>query len=133
MGSEDGLVILCECYTRCVGYLRPRSTFNPGKAQEVSERRLRDLLSGTVNRTKDETPSYDDILLRSGASAALVLSDLPPANHPLVNTLTNAIAERHRDYTWDSLLTGLPAEYRQRWQELSQWLYTAEEWPDSPR
>ena len=30
--------IPCEVYTRIVGYLRPKSSANPGKAQELKER-----------------------------------------------------------------------------------------------
>jgi len=31
--------IPCEIYTRCVGYFRPVSSFNPGKKEEFRERK----------------------------------------------------------------------------------------------
>ena len=54
--EETGeLVIPTECYTRCVGYLRPTSAFNQGKAQEVSERRMFDV--SRLSLSADASPA----------------------------------------------------------------------------
>ena len=37
--DETVVRVPVECWTRVVGYYRPVSAFNPGKAQEVADRR----------------------------------------------------------------------------------------------
>ncbi|NCB03405.1 MAG: hypothetical protein EOM67_14805 [Spirochaetia bacterium] len=32
--------VRCEVYSRCVGYIRPVSQWNPGKAQEFLDRKV---------------------------------------------------------------------------------------------
>ena len=37
----------CETWCRCVGYFRPVSQMNPGKQEEVSERKMMDIRNDT--------------------------------------------------------------------------------------
>jgi geranylgeranyl pyrophosphate synthase len=95
--------------------------------QDVSESRLRDLFSDQNARQNAHPHMSDEILLRSGAKAAVELSDLPAAGRAAVLELTTS--------TIDSLLTAhtppdvwnvpggaLPAAHRLRWQALHDWL-----------
>lgn len=65
--SQDNVVMKmpCEVYTRVVGYLRPISSFNAGKRQEVEDRvpfNMGKALSGAEERPEIHTQRVSEIM-----------------------------------------------------------------------
>ena len=52
--TSKNSAVPCEIYTRCVGYFRPVSQFNPGKKSEYNERVNYALPVITVDAFKNE-------------------------------------------------------------------------------
>ena len=99
--------------------------------QDVSQSRLRELFSGNEGSHPAQGNKHDEILLRSGAAAALELTDLPAQDRTAILGMTQSTidsmlsADTSPDPSashWGDLPGDIPAAYRARWQALHRWL-----------
>ena len=104
--------------------------------QDVSQSRLRELLSGNDGSQTARGDNHDEILLRSGATAALELTDLPAQDRIAVLNMSQSTidsmlsADTSQDSSashWGDLPGDIPAAYRARWQALHWWLASGSE------
>lgn len=61
--AEKQKAVPVQCYTRTVGYFAPISQMNPGKREEVKNRKLFNVKTlSTVLSKRDEVENYDRAL-----------------------------------------------------------------------